>query len=88
MKQRIPSSTPNTTVERVQVRGGSQLFLVSHKGVVCAQIEKLRDTRTEKHPFKVFSCDTAGRRLDRANMVVFYPGDGGFDAAVEHAASR
>lgn len=65
----------------------SGLWLVDVDGVPVAQIEKMANVPGEMHPFKVFSCNSQGTRTHTHDMVVFYPEDGGWDAAVKHALS-
>jgi hypothetical protein len=63
----------------------SKLWLVWVERSPVAQIEKFADDATTINPYKVFPCDYRGRRTETRPMVVFYPDDGGWLAAVKHA---
>jgi hypothetical protein len=79
----------DTTITKVTngSRETATLWVVYRGDRAIAQIEKFRDTRDTKNPFKVFSCDPRGTRTNDRKMAVFYREDGGWVSAVNCAES-
>jgi hypothetical protein len=77
----------NFEIQKVRRVIGAELWLVNVSRTPVAQIERSAFPHKcgEIHPYKVFSCNSQGVRTYTHDMVVFYPEDGGWDAAVKHA---
>jgi hypothetical protein len=68
------------TIEQVEKARGRQsaLYLVKAGGRIVGQLEKYRNTRTERHPWKAYK----GTGFERRFIGAYYPEDGGRAAAV------